>query len=157
MKVFIRGKSKNLSKKEIRAAVRFFADKLLSSRLKKYITVYITYNLDLPIPAIIYDDDDGKMRTFHITVSQHLGKRKELLAIAHETVHIKQAATGQWKQKNGKSLWNGEVFNDEDTEEDYWQSPIEIDAYGREVGLYEMYMLSMKAKKNETFYRRRAR
>lgn len=157
MKVFIRGKSKNLSNKEIREAAKFFADKLLSPSLKKHITVYITYDPKMPCPADIHDDDDDLLRTFHITINPSLGKRRELLSIAHETVHIKQAATGQWKQKYGKSFWNGEMFNDEDTAEDYWQSPIEIDAYGREVGLYELYMISVRMKRNETFYRRRTR
>jgi hypothetical protein len=44
------------------------------------------------------------------------------------------------------TLWEGKIYSSskyEDSEEGYYDSPWEIEAYGREVGLYRLWKQSM--------------
>ena len=53
-------------------------------------------------------------------------------------MHVKQYATGQMKEYIHKPIvrYHGKYYLEDEGEKDYWDSPWEIDAYGREYGLY---------------------
>ena len=63
-----------------------------------------------------------------------------LQTLAHEMVHVKQFATGELRllnNKNRANRWNDEPWKKEKDEMDaYYDSPWEIEAFGREEGLY---------------------
>ena len=60
--------------------------------------------------------------------------RKLLETIAHEMVHVKQYARGELYQgiRVNKYRWQGKWVGNMD----YWDEPWEIEAHGREAGLF---------------------
>jgi len=58
---------------------------------------------------------------YEIDIKRSLRLRDMLTTLAHELVHVKQYELGQYK--------NEEEF-------DYWDKPSEIEAHGRETGLF---------------------
>lgn len=57
--------------------------------------------------------------------------RYKLMTLAHECVHLKQYAMGEIDEN--MNTWKGTRVP---KSTDYWDSPWEIEAYGREKGLY---------------------
>jgi hypothetical protein len=83
--------------------------------------------------------DDGERadrpRTFEIEVEKNMPLRKLLETVAHEMVHVKQYARGELYQgvRVNKHRWQGKWISNN---VDYWDSPWEIEAHGREAGLF---------------------
>jgi hypothetical protein len=61
--------------------------------------------------------------------------RKLLETVAHEMVHVKQYARGELYQGSriAKHRWQGKWISNN---VDYWDHPWEIEAHGREAGLF---------------------
>ena len=77
-----------------------------------------------------------------------------MLDMAHELVHVKQYLKNElFDYVDGKAKYKGEIFliGRSDNDAVYYNSPWEIEAYGREQGLYKMFktMLKNEAKKNK--------
>lgn len=64
--------------------------------------------------------DEGE---YEIDVKRTLKLRDMLMTLAHELVHVKQYEFGELTQTD-------------DADIDYWDKPSEIEAHGREVGLF---------------------
>lgn len=139
----------------VKKAINWYASQLLSKRLKNNITINLkfTENLYKETKCLAYctwEDDNLKPREFEIEIDANLSQQQMLKSLAHEMVHVKQYATGQLKDLS-KSLavkWEGEYhsISSQDThEEQYWFSPWEIEANGREVGLYVLFKKSLKS------------
>jgi len=62
-----------------------------------------------------------------------------LINLAHEMVHVKQFSLGDLKDGKPSTItvWQGVPF-DEDTI-DYWDTPWEVEAHGREKGLFARF------------------
>jgi hypothetical protein len=78
-------------------------------------------------------------------VDKTLTKKETLLALAHEMVHLKQYAKGELKDifRPAKMIkWHGDRYLTDGV--DYWEQPWEIEAYGREKGLYFKFLYHMK-------------
>ena len=63
--------------------------------------------------------------------------KKIVESLAHEMVHVKQLATGEYYDYmySDKTVkWKGKKVNIKEV--DYWDQPWEIEAYGKERGLY---------------------
>jgi|TARA_B110000977_G_scaffold97311_1_gene128245 hypothetical protein len=71
-------------------------------------------------------------RTFEIEVDSKLTLRKLLETVAHELVHVKQYARRELHPVN--QTWCGKTYNPKKVS--YWDLPWEIEAHGREVGLF---------------------
>lgn len=92
-----------------------------------------------------WTDDNHYTREFTIGLDRSLCKREALLALAHEMVHLKQYAKGEMKdiwRPVRMVKWQGERYLHE--EMDYWECPWEIEAYGREKGLYFKFLSYLK-------------
>lgn len=78
---------------------------------------------------------NDRPRTFEIEVERNMRLRKVLETVAHEMVHVKQYARGELYESTaqGKHRWQGEWLN---KDPDYWDQPWEIEAHGRECGLF---------------------
>ena len=70
-------------------------------------------------------------RTFEIEVDRSLPLRKLLTTVAHEMVHVKQYARKELKEDYN---WLGKTYAP--TKVSYWDQPWEIEAHGREIGLF---------------------
>ncbi len=123
----------------IRAAVLFYGKKLLPTLYKK-ITVTINYNKDIPVEfeaETNWMDKNVFPKQFEISLCKGVKNfRKILQTLAHEMVHVKQFAKGEiYNHKYRRTFkWGKRHFNID--KEDYWDLPWEIEAYGRELGLY---------------------
>jgi len=77
---------------------------------------------------------------FELEINRDNNTKTILYNLAHEMVHVKQFATKELNE--GQSRWLGKYYDDEKI--DYWDLPWEIDAYGRERGLYIRYIQKYK-------------
>ena len=76
-----------------------------------------------------------------------LKKREILETVCHELVHVKQHAKKEhyFHQRKDLVKFKGKLYDT--TKMEYWDFPWEIEAYGRERGLYGMWLESKKPKK----------
>jgi len=83
----------------------------------------------------IWEDDDYRPREFMIRLDRGLNLKTAMTTLAHEMVHVKQYARDEMRQLTTKRAcrYNGELYKDG---LDYWDQPWEIEAHGREVGLF---------------------
>lgn len=81
------------------------------------------------------DADPIRPREFDIELKKDLPLRTLLETVAHELVHAKQFARGELYQSSitAKHRWHGEWL---EKNPDYWDLPWEIEAHGRELGLF---------------------
>ena len=79
--------------------------------------------------------------------------------LAHEMVHLKQYAKNELGKefslttKGGVKImtrWKNELWKAKTKECPYWDSPWEIEAYGREVGLYRRWVDHVEKKDIDT-------
>jgi hypothetical protein len=102
-----------------------------------------------------WTDGNDSCREFVIGVDRSLSKKETLLALAHEMVHLKQYAKGEMKdiwRPVRMVKWQGERYLHE--EMDYWECPWEIEAYGREKGLYFKFLTYLQYGEPESLCRR---
>jgi hypothetical protein len=70
-------------------------------------------------------------REFELEIDKKLSLRKLLITVAHEMVHVKQYSR---RELTGDYTWLGKTYNPKKCE--YWDQPWEIEAHGRETGLF---------------------
>lgn len=144
MKIIAYSRSKN-KEKFIKAAAKFYI-KLLNLQQSRY-TVYIATRPHLK-------KTDGARgiaakvdkKEIVIGIDSSLPIAQTLLTLAHEMVHVKQIARGQYKSeiaKNGRVLryWCGKKVV-----ADYFDRPWEIEAFKREGILLEKYCKHLQRK-----------
>jgi hypothetical protein len=101
--------------------------------------------------------DENGIKKFTVVLDQkHLNKRAKkpitrlknlLIDLGHELVHVKQYLNNEvFDYKNGDVRHKGVIFDSsyQEDEESYYDSPWEIEAYGREWGLYRMFCSKLK-------------
>lgn len=136
------GTNKNVSRSEMIRAAHFFLEKLVGLRLTKNLDVMIMCR-DSEVFHGTADWIDRNLypREFEIMINRGLSKEDQLVALAHELVHVKQYARGELKEVlvgPTKLKWKGQFFLWE--KDNYWDTPWEIEA--REVAetLYKEYV-----------------
>ena len=127
MTISIKGGTKN-QKKYARSMVKFCI-KTLMPRMK---TLDITVKLKNPKGAMGYCLELDDNRTFEIEIDRNMRLRKLLETVAHEMVHVKQYARRELHPVH--DTWCGKTYNPKKVS--YWDLPWEIEAHGREVGLF---------------------
>jgi hypothetical protein len=144
MKISVKGKNDILSKKHIRYVVKLFGKLVLSPRLYPNINVVVqSMRIDTWGYCGIADIEEKKPRSFEILLNPILGENKQIITLAHEMIHLKQLALGEFKSyDNGKYKWNGNII--EMTQDDYYKMPWEIEASTRENELFEEYKRQIK-------------
>lgn len=118
----------------------FCADALFSSKLSNSINLDIEfsrtlYKEDGILGEIDYDDSNYRPREFTITVDCTVSKRRIMETIAHEMVHLKQYVKGELLElaKCGSVRWQNQLV---DSKINYWDLPWEVEAHGKELGLF---------------------
>ena len=93
--------------------------------------------------------DTEDLNTFEIQLDKGMSLRKKLLSLAHEMVHVKQFTRKELQHSDSinKQLWRGKKYN---TKNRYYDLPWEIEAYGREFGLFTMWIKENGIKGNFT-------
>ena len=85
---------------------------------------------------------DGEVE---ITINPSQSLRSSLIALAHEMVHARQFVTGEMKDSSkgvDYTVWKGKQI--QISALNYYDLPWEIDALGREYGLYRRWIESRK-------------
>lgn len=134
---------------ELDEAARFFANQLMDPRMVRNLNIDIEVSSGLDVMGECVDED-GFKNPRYFTISLNRNQTEDIIrTLAHEMVHVKQYA----KNELGKHLrmtsstglkiatvWQGKVWKAKLKEDDYFDSPWEIEAYGREVGLYAKWV-----------------
>ena len=115
-------------RKHIQTMVEFCIETLMP-RMR---TLEITVNLCKPTGALGYCLELDNKREFELEVDKTQSMRKLLETVAHEMVHVKQYARREMNPHSDD--WLGKTYNPKKVS--YWDLPWEIEAHGREVGLF---------------------
>lgn len=103
------------------------------------------------------DPKDLYPRLFVIEVDPIINMRRILLTIAHELIHVKQWALRELHSQDSEkatAVWKNKLYkNDIDDDEVYWDMPWEVEATGREYGLYKRFKLWWRKNKDEPIQR----
>jgi len=142
MRIKINGCPKYVRNKTVRFAAHFFAKSLLDDTLNKKISIEIDFVPGLEKKEkILGDIGSNAMKNpkfFNIRIDKDLPKNFLLKTLAHELTHAKQMATGQLIDlKNGKVRWHKKIYDPDSITR--WDHPWEIEAHGREIGLYNKW------------------
>lgn len=147
--ISLEGKPRQMRASETFEAVDFYGSLLLSKKLQSGIFIDIVYASNIEDAGICeWMDTNHRPKEFRITIFDDLSRRNTLLALAHEMCHVRQYARGQLKElvtKNGINKriirWENRYVNLDKVH--YYDTPWEIDAKGREFGLYDRYLESI--------------
>lgn len=148
MKVSIRTKNQAVltpfERNVIREAAHFYADTLLSKRITDNINLRINIIQDyykktgfMGDAAPIDDENYYRPRNFEINIEKTKRLKSIVFSLAHEMIHVKQFAKGELKdhKRSNKVIFHKVKFDDDN----YWESPWEIEAYGKECGLWQRF------------------
>ena len=130
MFVEVVGGSKS-QKKHTKSMVEFCANKLMPRLHNLDIFVHLCKTTGALGYCLELEDN----RTFELEINRTLSLRQLLETIAHEMVHVKQYARRELHPS--KEAWLGKTVNPKKVS--YWDLPWEIEAHGREVGLFVRY------------------
>ena len=130
------------------SAVEFAMAKFFDVKdLDKYISVDVDFT-DLDVEGHCIDAGDGE---FSIEIKKDLPMREKMIVLMHELVHMKQHIAGALEfggiiiGKDGlkckTTTWMGAEFDEEGT--DYFDRPWEIEAFGRQLGLFIRWVESI--------------
>jgi hypothetical protein len=136
MYISIRGGSRS-QKKYVKSMVEFCVSKMMP-RMR---------NLEFEINLKNFGRDDSwgycipadhadpyRPRAFEFDINKQAKLRRLLETVAHEMVHAKQFAKGElFESTTNKHRWKGRYLKKEPS---YWDQPWEIEAHGRECGLF---------------------
>ena len=112
--------------------VKSISEFCIETLMPRIASLDITINLCTPKGAMGYCLELDDNRTFEIELDRTLPHRKLLETVAHEIVHVKQYARRELHPVH--DTWCGKTYNPKKVS--YWDLPWEIEAHGREVGLF---------------------
>lgn len=146
MEVEVSGHKSKKFKDFIARAVEFYCCTLLTKAQVKKIYVEVIFKKKLEDNnqgTCFYEGKYDNFKEFTLEVAKGYTVRETLQTIAHEMVHLKQFYLGELKDgliPAHISLWKGVKVNEKSV--DYWDLPWEIEAYGRERGLYHRFVVN---------------
>jgi hypothetical protein len=129
-------------RKLIEQASNYYLCLLMSKHIVRKITIDVkvirSEKMEGDEGSCIVIDCDGSNnpRHFELELANKTNKKTLLYNLAHEIVHVKQFALRELNECQTK--WCGKYYNDKKI--NYWDLPWEIDAYGRERGLYSRFI-----------------
>ena len=140
MLLHIKGSNKAF-RKLVEHATWFYAEKLMGKRLISGLEITINLKKNLLEEEnegnAIWEDDGYRPKEFTIELDSTAKIRNLLITLAHEMVHVKQWAKNEmyaYMNVAGMVRFKGEKVHMEIT--DYWDYPWEIEAYGKQLGLF---------------------
>lgn len=85
---------------------------------------------------------------YTIVIKSALGRRDSLRALAHESTHVMQYATGKmqdmWGQHRGKVMWKDRLMENEIRGSAYYNCPWEKEANAMQEKLLQAYLAHIK-------------
>ena len=155
--ISVLGHCPRVSKKIVKEAVQFFANQLMSPRIVATLDITVRFDFEFykkhkfsgEVEVI---DDVFPPRMFNLNLDSCRPRIRMFELIAHEIVHVKQYAIGELKDEYVRNphkvrFRNEYHYMDEPHEEGWdwdYDTPWEIEAYGREYGLTSRFILHLK-------------
>jgi hypothetical protein len=141
MILHVKGSNKAV-RRLIETAAWFYAEKLMGKRLMESLEITINLKKNLLSKegfegTAMWEDDSYRPKEFTIEIDTTAKIRNILITLAHEMVHVKQWAKNEmyeYMNVAGMVRFKGEKIHMEIT--DYWDYPWEIEAYGKQLGLF---------------------
>lgn len=141
MKLICTGKPSKVLRSEARAAVLFYTNLLMPKKRNKNITLRIRFVRGFrkkwyAMGGVRWIDKGSHPKNMAIDIDADLTKHSTFLTLAHEMVHFKQYVTGELQDFRAKRVtkWQGNLIDEDRIY--YYDLPWEIEAHGREMGLY---------------------
>ena len=140
---------KRKEKALLKEAAEFFAEQLMDPRMVRNLTLDIEVYNNLDVEGECVDEDGIKNPRWFTIGLKSLDINDMIKTLGHEMVHVKQHAknelqTGHAVAARGGlkiySKWMGEIWKPKGKEDAYFDAPWEIEAYGREVGLFAKWV-----------------
>ena len=122
----------------VQRASQFYAEQLFPKQLLRHIVVSIKFNKHLDAfgySSIEKRNTKGAAREFLIELHPYISGKEILKTLAHEFVHVKQYVYEELNEE--QTQWQGKSFDSDAV--DYFELPWEIEAYGREAGLWNNF------------------
>ena len=122
----------------VQRASQFYAEQLFPKQLLRHIVVSIKFNKHLDAfgyTGVEKRNSKGKAREFLIELHPYITGKEILKTLAHEFVHVKQYVYEELNEE--QTQWQGKSFDSDAV--DYFELPWEIEAYGREAGLWNNF------------------
>jgi hypothetical protein len=146
MNVNITGISKNLTKTEIRAIIRWMAAELRIDKYKNPVHIDINFIKNLKkrtgfFGVVSWEDTNYRPREFSMEVDANLSKYRMKTTLIHEMIHVKQFCTGKMQDflKNyNLKKWCKEIIDTNQIE--YENHPWEVEAYKLEEVYYKKWI-----------------
>jgi|TARA_B100001248_G_scaffold235477_1_gene198214 hypothetical protein len=123
-------KGGNKKQRELVKSIALYSIKQLMPKIR-------TLDVEFILKSKLEDDCLGQClantnREFEVELYKKQSLRRLLETVAHEVVHVKQYAR---RELTGDGfIWRGKTYSPKKVA--YWDTPWEIEAHGREVGLF---------------------
>lgn len=155
MKIRLHNTPKNIKAETIKHAIMFFGETLMSKRMCNSLSIVVRFSEthkqdNLEDGNCTWEDDNHRPKEFTINLHSYKSLSKILTTLAHEMVHVKQFATSELRDliSNANLIsWRGQKYDMRKIS--YWDYPWEIDAHGRELGLYVRFKDLMSKEKKD--------
>lgn len=119
----------------VQRASQFYAEQLFPKQLLRHLVVSVKFNKHLDAygyTGVEKRNTRGQAREFLIELHPYISGKQILKTLAHEFVHVKHYVYGELNEE--QTIWQGESFDSDAV--DYYELPWEIEAHGREAGLF---------------------
>ena len=140
MIIHVKGSNKAV-RKLVEIAAWYYAEKLMGKRLINNLEININlkrnlYEKDKSEGTAIWEDESSRPKEFTIELDCGAKVRNILITLAHEMVHIKQWAKSEMYEyaEPGKVRFMKTKYDMNNL--NYWDFPWEIEAYGKQLGLF---------------------
>ena len=130
---------KKLFRPFVKRAAIFYAEELITPKMLENMYLQVKFNKKLDVygyASVEEYNNSGKPREFLIELHPGIGAVDILKTLAHEMTHIKQYVYGETNET--LTRWKGMKVSDD---LDYWIQPWEIEAHGREAGLFTKFAI----------------
>lgn len=152
----------NTNRKRLKAkiieAAEFFAYELMHNRMADNLELDIEFDTKLECQGVCINEDDtrrSRFFTIQLRNSKEDTEYEIIQTLAHEMVHVKQYAKNEHVKKFATAkgfkldnVWMGKKWTPKKGENAYYDSPWEIEAFGREVGLMARWIKYQENKKS---------
>lgn len=138
MEIKIKGRTKNLTKKDTKTIVEYLGQYFLGKRLSNYIYIEVQYKKMNDVYGLCdtIDFENRDSREFILYINKDMTRIRTIKTLIHEMVHVRQIARRHYEQcSKYEYRWMGKKV--EMYEDDYEDMPWEIEAVSYEKSLYE--------------------
>lgn len=149
MKIRCTGSPQNVERRFVCRALRFYLRHLVPSLMEGFTVNLVFMDTKGADGAVDWLDKPTRSKKFRLHLHHTMSELKTLTVLAHECVHIKQYSTGQLGDCSDEHLvmWEGVPHHFDEDSLDYWFSPWEIEAFGKQAGLLDLFITDYNSRK----------